>query len=331
MTVSQSFDQLRLGLQTAKGLAWQAGANYGAVEHIGNKANAKPAEAKDAVSIGGQTESLVLARENFSGTVGQALATLNELGLPATETQPLRTALEGALREDDMGVFERMQIKTGWQGALQQLEQKATQDKNAVSPENRFQRSADAAGQAGTRQGRIERYVDTAIDVLTDLEMRHGNNETEIIAWQPAEPVTPATAAEAPKTTDPVAPAPPLSSEPIVHTQSAEQPPVNVATQPVWTPYSANPYAGWAGGGTASSGNAGAISSASTGWTPFTPSISGDVNALSDAVWGDRRKNESASPASSSLISSTGNVMSDFLLERGAFTPKEEDKEDEEG
>lgn len=304
MTISQSMDQLRLGLQTAKGLAWQAGAGYAAVEHLGDRAK-DGLEPKDAANIGEQTETIEQARQSFGGAVRQALLTVNNLGLPATETQPLRTALESALREDDLGVFERLQVKVGWQGALQQLEGTGSQEP-AVSAEGRFERASAAADSSEQRQDRIERYVDRAIDVLTDLEMTHGTQETEILPW-----VSPAKAEDEAQLDPPAAEPSPSPSPSQVDSAPA---------MPLPNPYGS----GWGGGQVSVS--------PSPGWAPpvSNSSSSGDIDALSQAVWGDWRKSDDSASAASGLSSSTGNLYSDFLLDRGSFTPKKEDEKEEE-
>lgn len=310
MTVSQNLDSLRFGLLTAKGLAWQAGGNYSEAEFVAGES--KPTGAEDAVSIASQSETADGFRQDFHETVRQALQSVQRLGLPASETQPLKTALESALREDDLGVFERMQLQAGWQGALQQLEQKAEADDSAISADARFQRAASASESSEQRQGRIERYVDRAIDVLTELETRHGDEDTEIAPWTP--PASDAPAPSAPDVVEPTSAAP------------SETPPASVLpTVPTWTPNPSNPYQnGW-------TGNAGTVAvSPATGWTP-SPSTSGDVNALVHSVWGDRGKKKSPAELPSGLSPSTGNLYSDYLLDRGSFTPKKDDKEDEEG
>jgi hypothetical protein len=60
-----------------------------------------------------------------------------------------------------------------------------------------------------------------------------------------------------------------------------------------------------------------------------TAAAGNDFNprALSEAVWGSGYKPQSSGlSAVEPLSGSTGNLMSDFLLDRGNFTPKTEDE-----
>ena len=343
MTISQSFDQLRLGLQAARDVSRNVAGNFAVIENVGTRATGGQTAGRDMFEptmsdgekMGEHFHASSQSRGQMSGALSSALSTLDEMGLPVEQALPLRNAIEQAMTEDAAGTFERMQIKAVFQSATEKLEQTRQTLANGSADDVRIERATQAADSSGNRQVRIERHVDTALDVLTDLELRY-DSEEEIPSRQEPVPQSPA-ANQRSAWEEFVGRLDPAQQEglglpPDTTTFSYPAAPEipQAPAVPQWAA-SANHGPLWVPTGSWPSGN-GLWSSTSTIPLSTTSSVShisfDNVNALTEAVWGkkDQAGDTPSAGTLPSLSSSSVNTVNDFLMERGEFAPKEEDE-----